>query len=528
MRGLASALVVALTAPAAAAGPAAGPNDRPARIGLFVGSNAAATGRERLRHAETDALRMRQVFVDLGAMRDTDAVLLLGPSADELSAALDDVIARATARPDATLIFYYSGHADDRALLLGATELPLRDLERALDDADTRMSVRLVDACRSGALTRRKGPRLGAPFAVQVRPASEGRVTITSTAAWEDALESDRLGGSFFTIHLASGLRGAADADDDGAVSLGEAYAYVYARTVESTRATAAGPQHPTFRYDLRGRGDTVLTWLSPDGIRTAALELEGDADYLVVDAAAGRVVAEVLTRPAGQTLVLRPGRYRLARRTRDALWEGTVDLRPGDRVQAGTQLSSRLEYAQLVRKGGARARTRAHAIWLESGARSGPGRRLAAAPMIRIVYALALRWLTIRPRIGFATNRKDSALDTPRLVLDVTEWTAGVDVRRAWDVGPLTLGAGAVVDALWLRQTERDGQIAPRDATGFVLGGAAGVQTAPWHGLATALNAELTAYSFPATDATRGPTGSGALHTALTLRLTLGIGYAF
>ena len=47
------------------------------RIGLFVGSNAAAFGAEEpLRHAESDAARMRQVLVELGGIEDADAVLL--------------------------------------------------------------------------------------------------------------------------------------------------------------------------------------------------------------------------------------------------------------------------------------------------------------------------------------------------------------------------------------------------------------------------------------------------------------------
>src|SRR5438045_311950 len=70
----------------------------------------------------------------------------------------------------------------------------------------------------------------------------------------------DAIGGSYFSHHLASGLLGGADKSGDGQVTLFEAYAYAYDRTVADTAESAAGAQHPTFSYDLAGNGDLVLT----------------------------------------------------------------------------------------------------------------------------------------------------------------------------------------------------------------------------------------------------------------------------
>ena len=52
----------------------------------------------------------------------------------------------------------------------------------------------------------------------------EGDVYITSTGPNEPAQEWEALGGGLFTHHLLSGLRGAADRDTDGRVTLFEAY----------------------------------------------------------------------------------------------------------------------------------------------------------------------------------------------------------------------------------------------------------------------------------------------------------------
>ena len=491
------------------------------RLGLFVGSNGAPHGREPLRHAEADARRLRQVFVDVGEMAEADAKLLLGPDHDALLAALRDLTARAAEDPDALVLFYYSGHADDRALLLGPSELRLADLRATLESIRARLGVHIVDACRSGALTRAKGATRGARFSVVAEPRAEGRVVITSSAAWEDAQESDRLGGSFFTLHLTSALRGAADADDDGAVTLAEAYDYVYARTVSSTRATVAGPQHPTYRYDLRGRGDTVLTWVDRGDMGHLAL---GDGDYLVIDAGTGRVVAEVSARAKGETLALRGGVYRVSRRDDDALWEGDVPLASGATARADAHLTRRVPYAALVRKGGSGV---ASSVWVEGGVRGPLGEGIGSAPLLRLAYALELPWFTLRPHVGASTNLPASAQETPRLELDLTELQAGLEIRRAFDARWVTLSVGVLGDALWLRQSDRDGNEADRDAVGFAFGAVAALER-DFAGLLLMVSAELDAYTFPSTDDDRAPATDGALRTVLTFRTTLGVGHAF
>ena len=73
-------------------------------------------------------------------------------------------------------------------------------------------------------LTRVKGGH-GAPLRDSDRraPFEQGLALLTSSAANEDAQESDALKGSFFTHHFVSALLGAADADGDGKVTLEEA-----------------------------------------------------------------------------------------------------------------------------------------------------------------------------------------------------------------------------------------------------------------------------------------------------------------
>ncbi|MEW6348838.1 MAG: CHAT domain-containing protein [Thermodesulfobacteriota bacterium] len=65
---------------------------------------------------------------------------------------------------------------------------------------------------------------------------SEGRVLLLSSRADELSQEKPDLGNSVFTYYLLEGLKGAADTDKNGLVSLDELYNYVYEKTREATR----------------------------------------------------------------------------------------------------------------------------------------------------------------------------------------------------------------------------------------------------------------------------------------------------
>ena len=83
---------------------------------------------------------------------------------------------------------------------------------------------------------------------------------ITSAGPSEPAQEWEALGGSLFTHHWLVGLRGAADRNSDGRVSLFEAYSYTYDHTLAASSTASAGIQHALHEFDLRGAGDFVLT----------------------------------------------------------------------------------------------------------------------------------------------------------------------------------------------------------------------------------------------------------------------------
>lgn len=309
---------IALAAAALLAAAPAGASVR--RFALVAGEPDGGAGTVRLRYAERDARRMHEILTRVGGVRPGDARLLLSAGAGAFRRALAELSqASAAARAGGErtlLVVYYSGHAKDDALRLGMGRIPMDELRGALERAPADVRIGLLDSCRSGAIARAKGVRPAPSFDVKTGEDAgpSGLVLIASSAADEDSQESDAIGASWFTHHLASGLLGGADASGDGRVTLAEAYAYAYARTVGSTASSAGGVQHPVFLYDLGGAGDVVLAELAPAG---GGLVFPAAAEglYVVLDRA-GRAVAEIAKVAGGERrIALASGRYTLKKR---------------------------------------------------------------------------------------------------------------------------------------------------------------------------------------------------------------------
>jgi hypothetical protein len=320
------ALLLALAALLVAARAAA---DGVRRFAIVAGNNEGGEGTRPLRYAERDAERIHDALVRLGGVAPPDAWLLVGGSAADLSGALataEREIVRDGGR--AELFVYFSGHARDGQLRLGRTAFPLATLKDRLAASGAAIRIAFLDACRSGQITRTKGARRAPAFDVDAgpRPAT-GLVILTSSSNDEDSQESDAITGSFFTSALVSGMLGDADASGDGRVSLAEAYAYAYGRTVEGTLETRAGPQHPTFSFDLAGQGDVILTRLEGAG---AALVLPASLEgtFVVVEAGRRTVAAEV-KKPAGveRRVAVAPGPYLVKTRREDHLLVAAVSV---------------------------------------------------------------------------------------------------------------------------------------------------------------------------------------------------------
>ena len=308
-----------------------------ARYALIIGSNPGWSQDRPLRYAENDAERVRDVLVSYGGFTPERVTLMRDPSTADLRAALRKLATTATDGADDTLVFvYYSGHADDKFLHLRGQPITHKELQDTLRAMPATIKLGVVDACKSGAVTH-KGGGQAEEFVIDVAaPRLSGMVLLSSSGADELSQESRALAGSVFTHHLVSGLRGAADEDDDKQITIGEAYHYAYSRT-RATTASGAIKQRPAFRYELSGQGELVLTTLKSSK-SVAAIVPKGETQkYVVLDANEWRVIAEATAEKARDIAIsLSPGKYKVKKVYDDRLEVGSLVVNAGERIELG------------------------------------------------------------------------------------------------------------------------------------------------------------------------------------------------
>jgi hypothetical protein len=354
MRPSAARLLLFGLAALAAVGPARSARaEEVGRFALVVGSNRGLVDEEALRFAEEDALKVRGALIDVGGFSPAQVTQLDGATAESLRAALRVLKASMGEGPHERLVVYVSSHAADGALHLGGTEFPLAELVDFVKAAPVRVGLLVLDACQSGRVTRLKGltPADTPPTRLEASSV-EGRVLLSSSGADEYAQESDALRGSYFTHHLVTGLRGAADASRDGQVTLEEAYAWAWARTIEATFASRAGVQRPAYSVELRGAGELVLAEPRRSASRLV-LAVEPPGRWLVVAEATGRVFAELDKAAGPLALALPPGAYRLRLRTAEGLLERSVVVPARGVVTVTGDELDRASLVRVAKKGG-------------------------------------------------------------------------------------------------------------------------------------------------------------------------------
>jgi len=401
-----------------------------------VATAGEASGQTPLRYVDADADRVIAALDELGGIDGSRVLRVRHATPATLRAALSSAETALRGDPEAVLIVYFSGHAEERGLLLGNDRFDYQELRTFLARSSVRTRVVLLDACQSGAALASKGGRPAGAFEVRSLRSEtiSGAAIIAASTASEQAQESSRIEGSFFTHHLVSGLRGAADQNGDGRITLAESYAYAYTQTLSSTSTTLLGPQHPSYQYDLAGAGELVLTELGR-AQATLSLPAGSPGDLFMVFDAHDNLVAEVAGAGSRPTrLALRAGNYRVARRRGERAAVGLVSLPVGAKLSLDERTLREQPTEIAMAKG---VRRKRHAVFVDGGLVYAQTGAIPMAVEVGLSYDHALPNWHVLARLAYGGGESSYS------VYRVTRESAQLALLRRlpWTVAELGLG---------------------------------------------------------------------------------------
>ena len=500
---------------------------------VSAGNNVGNDGDFPLRFAEEDAIQFATVMRNLGDVDPENSILVQGASAAGLRKTILDTnrrIRRAISRgeQDTSLIVFYSGHADNGGLHMRGSNLSFNELEDLVEASPAKVRVLILDSCRSGGVTRVKGASPTANFKISARNKveAEGLAVITSSSAWEDSHESDRLRGSFFSHHLLSGLRGAADHNRDATVTLNEVYSYAYQQTLRSSGQTQS-LQHPTYRYDIKGKGDLPLTQLAKVTAGSARLQIKDAGLYLLMDSSeTGTILNEVMVQDKGATLHLKPGRYFIQKRARDHFLEYAVTLHAHASKSLKDVPRKRIDYAKLVRKGTAKNILQ-HSAFVMTGLRTAVLDGYPLSANLLLGYNIDFSLMSVGSRVRFSR----SSSNDERTALDGTtsELGLGLTLQKFFDLYDFSFGIGVATELNWYHQAFNTTGSAPtRNSWAAGFGPLASVEADVYGPLVLKLEAAPMIYVHKQATVSAGATQGSQLRTQVTTWVALGMGWRF
>jgi len=234
-------------------------------------------------YAVADAEAMYQMLIGAMGFKPEHVVLLTDrgarkPTLHNIRWALGTFLVQAAKRDDLVLI-YFAGYGGletntrglerdglSRYLIprdadpedLYSTALPMDGLQDIFGRLEAERVIAFLDASYSGAAGGRtfasKKTRSGSvdDLFLERLARSRGRAIIASSRPSEASIAGADLRHGFFTYYLLEGLKGAADLNRDGIVSLQELYEYVEQQVVRKSLAVG-GNQHPVMKGELEG-----------------------------------------------------------------------------------------------------------------------------------------------------------------------------------------------------------------------------------------------------------------------------------
>lgn len=287
-------------------------------LALLVSNHEGFDGTVPLRYVAEDIHRTERVLERQGGYRSIDVWKVDDASPAFLRTRLLEMASTVHSLHEqgtrVSLYVYYSGHADATQMQLGRQPFAWTDLRAWLTRVGADETIVVVDACNSGGLTGEKGlVHVDAPLpAIGTDLSGDDLAIVTSSSPSQGSREDPALRGSVFTHFFTLGQWGAADADNDGLVTLREAHRWSAGWLDEWTRLQGYAPQDPQLRTN---DPDYVIADLASGSAATLSLAPAAPGNYDIYEARTGALVLPVDVSASSLPLPLPPGHYVVQRR---------------------------------------------------------------------------------------------------------------------------------------------------------------------------------------------------------------------
>ncbi len=242
---------------------------------ILIGINRYQNTRN-LKYAVNDARAFRDYLKDYVGISDERIFYLANEDATKsrIESLLGTTIKRKASRDD-TVIIFYAGHGAvepdpsnldgdgfEKYLLphdadledLYSTSISMNNIRTIFTRIRADRLIFIADTCYSGAsggrtmMTAKTRANLSDKFYERISK-GKGRVIISSCSANEISKEDDNLQHGIFSYYMLEGLKGRADQDGDGIITVSELFSYITRKVPQAS----AQDQHPVKKGETEG-----------------------------------------------------------------------------------------------------------------------------------------------------------------------------------------------------------------------------------------------------------------------------------
>ncbi|MBD6617102.1 tetratricopeptide repeat protein [Komarekiella sp. 'clone 1'] len=225
------------------------------KVALLIGISDYEPGLNPLPASVKDMEAIAKVLQhpEMGGFAQTDIQKLENPDPQKMQEAIETLFS--DRRKDDLVVLYFSGHGikdesgklhlatrltrkNPQGRLIKSTTVPASFVHNIMSESHCKRQVVILDCCFSGAFAEGWSAKDDSSVDIRAELGGEGRVVLTSSTATEYSFHQQESNLSIYTRYLIEGIEtGAADLDNDGAVSVDELHEYAKKKVQEAAPA---------------------------------------------------------------------------------------------------------------------------------------------------------------------------------------------------------------------------------------------------------------------------------------------------